>query len=205
MGRRVSKDPEVRRQELVVAAYELFREKGFEQVSVSDIVKKVGLAQGTFYYHFKTKYELLDAVVDYDMRKNLAALETIIDDEKLPPLEKMQAVISLSLNLDEIEKSFIGLVRSEANAVTYQKYAAKMSELLVPHLTKVVENGVAAGVFEVQYPRETMEMLFNMHLALQHSLATTKDRDACYRKLRAAEDVYVKVMGVKRGSIRLIS
>ncbi len=94
----MSKDPEVRRQELIVAAYELFREKGFEQVSVSDIVKKVGLAQGTFYYHFKTKNELLDAVVDYDMRKEPGGpRERSWTMNKLDPLEKMQAVIDLNL------------------------------------------------------------------------------------------------------------
>ncbi len=97
--------------------------------------------------------------------------------------------------MDDVEKSFVGLVRSEANAVTYQKYMMKMSELLVPPLTRVVEEGVKAGVFNVQYPRETMELLFDMHLNLQHALAVTADRDSCYRKMRAAEDIYVKVHG----------
>ena len=205
MGRRVSKDPEERRQELIVAAYELFRERGYDQVSVNDIVKKVGLAQGTFYYHFKGKYELLDAVVEYEMRKNVAALEKIATDEKLSILEKMQAIIGLDVATDEAENSFIRLVRSEENAVMYRKYQTKMAEQLVPRLTQVVEDGIREGVFNVQYPRETVELLFDMHLNLEHSLATTVDRDSIYRKIRAAEDVYVKVMGVKPGSIRLIS
>jgi len=205
MGRRVSKDPAVRRHELVVAAYELFRERGFEHVSVNDIVKKIGLAQGTFYYHFKTKYEILDAVVEYDMQKSLVAIGTILENNKLDPVGKMQAIVNLSLNLDEVEKSFIGEIRSEANAVTTQKYTAKMSELLVPRLAKVVEEGVKAGQFTVEYPHETMEMLFDMHLSLQHSLAITQDPDSCRRKMRAAEDIYVKALGVKKGSLKLIS
>lgn len=205
MGRRVSKDPAVRRHEIVVAAYVLFRERGFEHVSVNDIVKKVGLAQGTFYYHFKTKYEVLDAVVEYDMQKSLAAVGMILDDKKLDPVGKMQAIIDLSLNMDDVEKSFIGQIRSEANAVTTQKYLAKMSELLVPRLAKVVEEGVKTGQFKVQYPHETMEMFFDMHLSLQHALAITQDPESCYRKMKAAEDIYVKVLGVKKGGLRLIS
>ena len=204
MGRRVSKDPEERRQEIVVAAYELFRERGFEHVSVNDIVKKVGLAQGTFYYHFKSKYDVLDAVVDFDMRKNLAALETIVADDRLDALEKIQVIIGYNLRMDDVEKDFVRLVRSEENAVVYLKYQAKMAELLVPRLVSVVEEGIRSGVFDVQYPRETVELLFDMQLGLQRYLATTADRDRVYRKLRAAEDIYVKVMGVKRGSIKLI-
>ncbi len=205
MGRRVSKDPAVRRHEIVIAAYELFRERGFEHVSVHDIVKKVGLAQGTFYYHFKTKFEVLDAVVEYDMQKSLAAIGIILDDKKLDPPGKMLAIVNLSLILDDVEKSFIGQIRSEANAVTTQKYMAKMSELLVPSLAKVVEEGVKAGQFTVEYPHETMEMLFDMHLSLQYSLAITQDPESCRRKLRAAEDIYVKTLGVKKGSFKLIS
>jgi len=202
MGRRVSKDPEVRRQEIVAAAFELFREKGYEQVSVHDIVKKVGLAQGTFYYHFKSKYELLDAVVEYEMRQNLGILERIATDEKLSILEKMQAMINL--NPDEVSRRFVKLIRSEENAVMFRKYQTKMAEELVPYMTQIVERGNREGVFKVQYPRETVELLFDMQLDFERILANTADRDSAYRLIRAMEDIYIKVMGVKPGSIRLI-
>ncbi len=47
---RISKDPEERKNEIVDAAEELFVTKGYEKTSISDIVKKVGVAQGLFYY-----------------------------------------------------------------------------------------------------------------------------------------------------------
>jgi AcrR family transcriptional regulator len=50
---RVTKDPEIRRKELMDAAEKLFLEHGYEETAVSDIVKKTGVAQGTFYYYFK--------------------------------------------------------------------------------------------------------------------------------------------------------
>lgn len=202
MGRRVSKDPEVRRQEIVAAAFELFREKGYEQVSVHDIVKKVGLAQGTFYYHFKSKYELLDAVVEYEMRQNLAILKSIASDEKLSILEKMQAFINL--NPDDVSKRFIRLVRSEENAIMYRKYQTKMAEELVPYMAKMAEEGNRQGVFNVQYPRETVELLFDLQIDVERILANTDDRDRAYRLIRSAEEIYIRVMGVRPGSIRLI-
>ncbi len=57
---RVSQKPEERRQEILEAALSLFLEKGYNQTSVSAIVKKVGVAQGTFYYHFPNKNKLLE-------------------------------------------------------------------------------------------------------------------------------------------------
>ena len=203
MGRRVSKDPEVRKQEIVAAAFDLFREKGYDQVSVQDIVKKVGLVQGTFYYHFKSKYELLDAVVDYEMRKNIAVLESIATDEKLSTLEKVQ--VTINLNPDNERRRFIKLIRSEENAVLYMKSQKKMAEELVPFLTKMIEAGNKEGVLNVPYPRETVELLLDMQLDFERILANTPDRDGAYRLIRTMEDIYIKVLGVKPGSIRLIS
>ena len=202
MGRRVSKDPEVRKQEIVAAAFELFREKSYEQVSVHDIVAKVGLAQGTFYYHFKSKDELLDAVVEYETQKNFAILASVANDEKLGILEKMQAFINL--NPDDESRRFIRLVRSEENAVMYRKYQTKMAEELVPLMAKMAEEGNRQGVFNVQYPRETVELLFDLQVDIERLLANTDDRDRAYRLIRSAEDIYIRVMGVKPGSIRLI-
>ena len=61
---RVTKDPEERKKEIMMAAFQLFATKGFQETAVSDIVKKVGVAQGLFYYYFKSKEEVLEAVME---------------------------------------------------------------------------------------------------------------------------------------------
>lgn len=63
-------------------ADKLFYEQGFEATSFADIAKLAGLSRGNFYYHFKTKDEILDAVIALRMantRAMLAAWEA--DDE----------------------------------------------------------------------------------------------------------------------------
>lgn len=61
---RVVKDPEERRTKLLEASEELFLQKGFGKTMVSDIAGKVGAAQGTFYYYFKSKDEVLAAILE---------------------------------------------------------------------------------------------------------------------------------------------
>lgn len=51
------------RQQIVQAADRLFYEQGFEGTSFADIAAAVRLSRGNFYYHFKTKDEILDAVI----------------------------------------------------------------------------------------------------------------------------------------------
>ena len=52
------------REQIIEASDQLFYEQGFEQTSFADIATAVGIARGNFYYHFKTKDEILDAVIE---------------------------------------------------------------------------------------------------------------------------------------------
>lgn len=54
--------PEIRKQQIVEAARGLFRNKGYEGTSVSDIVEEAGIAQGTFYLYFSSKRDLIFAL-----------------------------------------------------------------------------------------------------------------------------------------------
>ena len=54
---------EALRQRIVTAADQLFYHQGYENTSFSDIADAVGISRGNFYYHFKSKDEILDAVI----------------------------------------------------------------------------------------------------------------------------------------------
>src|SRR6476646_11454932 len=61
-----------RRGELVRAAAQLFREKGFEGTTVRDIANAVGMQSGSPFYHFGSKVEMLVAVMEEGLRQGLA-------------------------------------------------------------------------------------------------------------------------------------
>jgi AcrR family transcriptional regulator len=52
------------REQIVAAANRLFYEQGYEPTSFASIAEAVGISRGNFYYHFKTKDEILAAVID---------------------------------------------------------------------------------------------------------------------------------------------
>jgi len=85
---RIVKAPEERRSELIACARELFYSKGYESTSVRDIVDKIGVAKGTFYYYFDSKLAVLEAMVDELISHSVALLHEIVADETLPVLEK---------------------------------------------------------------------------------------------------------------------
>ena len=61
---RIVKDAKERRNEILDVAERLFCEKGFDNTSTNDILAEIGIARGTLYYHFKSKEDILDAMIE---------------------------------------------------------------------------------------------------------------------------------------------
>ena len=55
---------EKRKQELLKIAYRLIISKGYEETSIDEIIAEAQIAKGTFYYHFKSKEEMLEALIN---------------------------------------------------------------------------------------------------------------------------------------------
>ncbi|MBB6697315.1 TetR/AcrR family transcriptional regulator [Clostridium algidicarnis] len=53
----------IKEKDLYSAAYELFTTKGFQNTAIDDIVKKAGVAKGTFYLYFKDKYDIINKII----------------------------------------------------------------------------------------------------------------------------------------------
>lgn len=67
---------ETTRERIVAEADRLFYEKGYEHTSFADIADAVGISRGNFYYHFKSKDEILNAVIGARMANTRQMLET---------------------------------------------------------------------------------------------------------------------------------
>ena len=95
---------EALRQKIVAAADQLFYQQGYENTSFSDIAAAVDISRGNFYYHFKTKDEILSAVIDLrvtDYQKMLEAWEKEYSDPKQRILLYLNVLTS---NQDSIKR-----------------------------------------------------------------------------------------------------
>ncbi|NNE24012.1 MAG: TetR/AcrR family transcriptional regulator [Rhizobiales bacterium] len=82
------------RNNIVEAAGELFYRQGFEHTSFSDIADAVHISRGNFYYHFKSKDDILDAVINErlaDTRKMLKDWEA----ESEQPADRIASFINI--------------------------------------------------------------------------------------------------------------
>ncbi len=82
------------RSQIVEVADKLFYERGYEHTSFADIAAVVGLSRGNFYYHFKTKDDILDAVIQLRERKT----EVLLDgwaEQAHTPMERLDQFIGM--------------------------------------------------------------------------------------------------------------
>ena len=93
---RITKAPEERRQEIVETAERLFREVGYGKCSVEMIIREIGVAKGTFYYYFKSKEEILGAIVERTIAGLEEMAQAIADDPDRDALAKL-ALLLLSV------------------------------------------------------------------------------------------------------------
>ena len=85
-----------RREELLRACARLFREKGFDGTSVRDISQAAGMHSGSPFYHFKSKQEMLVAVMEQGLTEGLRHLEAVAA-LKLPAAEKFRQLVRAHL------------------------------------------------------------------------------------------------------------
>lgn len=90
------------RHQIVDVADRLFYERGYEATSFADIAKDVGLSRGNFYYHFKTKDEILDAVIDRRIENTRVMLEAWEQDAASPEERILSFVHILIVNRTKI-------------------------------------------------------------------------------------------------------
>ena len=198
---RVVKDAEVRRNEILDAAEELFGSKGFDQTSTNDILDRVGIARGTLYYHFRSKEEILDAMIARMADRLIAEAAKVAGDRSMPLLERLPKTV-LALNVDSsLGDEVMQQVHRPQNALLHQKLEDRLLRGVIPLIALLVEDGIGQGIFRTDYPREAAEMIMIYAYTAFDGLA---EQTAEQRKRRIDGFIYnvERILGAQEGALR---
>lgn len=148
-----------RRNEILDAADVLFGQKGFDGTSTNDILEKVGIARGTLYYHFKSKEDIMDALIERYNTQILGSAKEIASNKNIPVHERIVRVV-MALNISGGNgKEIIDHIHKPQNALMHQKIQKVIINGLPPILTEIIREGIEQGLFSTPYPYECMEMI----------------------------------------------
>jgi AcrR family transcriptional regulator len=163
---RTIKDPEIRKGEILDAAERLFAIRGYDATTVKDIISAVSIAKGTFYYHFKSKEDVLDGLVKRRVDVGLEKALAIAADPRLSVEEKLLAIIMAQKPQKTVMKNFLPVTHELANALLHQKIFSEYVLRLGPILTDIIQEGIVKKIFSTPHPRESTEILLTAGLVI---------------------------------------
>lgn len=193
---RTVKNPEVRKNELVDAAEELFKDKGYPKTSIADIVNKVGVAHGLFYYYFDSKEDVIDAIVQRMVDEFVVSINEIIEVEEFNTKQKFKRLFYSTFNRKKEKIYFFDYYKQEENRLMYSKYMTTISDRVVPLITEIIEQGIEEGIFETKYPREAVEFWMYGRLSIDIS-SFPENLDKIIKSVRAEAFFLDRILGTK--------
>lgn len=197
---RIVKEAQERKNEILDVAERLFCSKGFDNTSTNDILNEIGIARGTLYYHFKSKEDILDAMIERLTNQIVAKAATIALDNSIPVLERLTRTI-LSLNVDnELGDMIMEQVHRPQNALLHQKLEKRLLGQVNKLITTIAEDGIRQGIMHTEYPAEAIEMIMTYsYIAFDSMNEYTKEEEM--RKIMGFVYHSERVLGMEKGSL----
>jgi AcrR family transcriptional regulator len=206
----------VRRDAFIDVAQRLIQTKGYEQLSVQEVLDAVGASKGAFYHYFDSKDALVDAVVDRMADQATVALEPILGDPGLSATQKLEGLFAGMAAFKAARKDLVlGILeiwQSDDNAIVREKLRRLVSARLVPWLDRIVRQGIAEGTFSSGYPdylgrvlaalvQGMSELASELWVGRQRGTVTFQE---VHLTFAAYLEAFERIIGVRPGSLTFL-
>src|SRR5579859_1769854 len=171
MGRvvRVVKEHTVRRNEILDSAQRLMNTKGYELMTIQDILDDLQISKGAFYHYFDSKQALLGAIVDRMIDAGEQILIPILENTELSAIEKFQQFFEKAGRWKTAQKSLIlALMKvwfGDENTLPRQKVYVETAKRFAPLLTEIIRQGIREGTMTTRYPDDVAEVILSLEYA----------------------------------------
>ena len=205
-----------RRNDILDSAQRFAYTKGFEQMSIQDILDDLKISKGAFYHYFDSKSALLEALVDRILGGVMKVIMPIIEDSRLDAVEKLHRYFDAGQRWKSERKDFLlGLFRiwyTDENAVLRQRITAATLKVISPLITRIIRQGIDEEQFDTDDPQAASEVVLTLLQGMGDAMATIiLSRDpgpGAQERLEKIVQVYTasleRVLGLKPGRLHLI-
>ncbi len=213
---RIVKEPAVRRNEILAAAEQLVYTKGYEQMTIQDILDALQISKGAFYHYFDSKQALLEALIEHMIELVVPVLAPIVDEPHLSALEKFGRFFNTAARWKSARKDFLlNLFRvwyDDDNAIVRQKMFTATIRETAPLLNAIIRQGVQEGVFTTPYPdyagQVALLLLQNggdmVARILLNCEPNCNELEFAKNSIAAYTDSLERTLGAPKGSIQIV-
>ncbi len=197
---RVIKEAEERKNEILDVAERLFTVKGFDYTTTNDILKEIGIARGTLYYHFRSKEDILDAMIDRITERLIIEATSIAKNKEMPVLQRLtMTVMALNVNND-LGYEIMEQMHKPQNALMHKKMQECLLSRVNPILTGLIEEAIEQGICNTAYPLETVEMVM-LYSSTAFDTLSEYSKEEQQQKIVAFIYNLERLLGMKYGQL----
>jgi len=219
---RIVKEKEyaARRNEILDVAQRLVYSKGYEQMTIQDMLNDLDISKGAFYHYFDSKGAVLEALVERMVVVEVIPLLTpIVQDPHLTALEKLNRYFDTAVRWKTAKKAFmLELLRvwlADENAIVRQKLFAMSVKRVTPLLTEIIRQGIQEGAFKTAYPDQVCHVILYVLQGLSETiieLLISSETNHDSARIESGVTVYIaaltdaleRVLGTPKGALHLI-
>lgn len=198
---RIRKDPKVRQTELIDAALELFSSAGYEKTMIIDIVKKAGVAKGTFFYYFPTKEAILEAICARWAIELASSFK--LKSAQLTALNKLQSFILQLSTPSQIDLLIDTLWNEKQFNLVYEIWQRQVENVFNPLLSGIIQQGNQEGTMHVSYTNETIAFLWSTLNCLWDATYLKEPSEVLLKKVQIAKSILERILGIEKGLLEL--
>ncbi|WP_366924032.1 TetR/AcrR family transcriptional regulator [Metallumcola ferriviriculae] len=202
--KRIVKDPKTRRKEILEVAGELIKNQGYVNATVEAIIQKAGVAKGTFYYYFKSKEDVLDALVHSMVDEVCTEYKKIAAEPKMRAMVKMQQMLRGQNQLPETESELMEHLHQPENRELHERINIEIVTKISPIFAQVIEQGKKEGVFDVENSLETIQFLLASSQFLLESGLFNWTQEEQKKRIQSMQAIIERSLGAKPGSFSFI-
>jgi AcrR family transcriptional regulator len=153
----------VTRDEILLAAAQLFGEKGFHGASMQQLATSVNLRKASLYHHISSKQELLADILDKALDVLIERVEGVVQ-MGLPPEEKFRSALVeyLEALAENPDLSAVLLLEHNSLEAKYRRQHIPRRDHFEGLWRTIIEEGVAAGDFDCPDPNLASKALLGM-------------------------------------------
>jgi AcrR family transcriptional regulator len=205
----------VRRDAFLDVAQRLIETKGYEQMSIQDLLDELETSRGALYHYFDSKQALLDGVVDRFADSAMSAVAPVMADPHMPALRKLENVLGGIARFKAEQKQLVLAImevwNSDGNALVREKLRRLAARRLEPLLSAVIRQGIDEGIVTSNSPDEMARVLMYLiqgyqELAGEHFLARQAGAisfEVVLRTYAAFTEAFERILGIPPGAVTL--
>jgi AcrR family transcriptional regulator len=182
--KRIVKQPEERRRELIAAALKVFCEKGYEQTSIRDILGVVGGEVGMFYHHFKSKDEIFYLAVELFLEDYITDFSNIAGAESGAFQQGVDSLIALAdKNITKYTEVWSGKLHWSMAAAVHKMMLERMLPSIERLITGAADSGLLVGLNKEEIREAARFLLYGISGVLHEKPLTELTKEEYQAKL----------------------